>query len=29
VKHFVLDHEQALSGLSRREAMKGVERHLR
>jgi 3-methyladenine DNA glycosylase AlkD len=29
VERFVLDHEQALSGLSRREAMKGVERHLR
>jgi 3-methyladenine DNA glycosylase AlkD len=29
VERFVRDHEQALSGLSRREAMKGVERHLR
>ena len=29
VERFVLDHEQALSGLSRREAMKGVQRHLR
>jgi 3-methyladenine DNA glycosylase AlkD len=29
VERFVLDHEQALSGLSRREAMKGVERHRR
>jgi 3-methyladenine DNA glycosylase AlkD len=29
VERFVTDHEQALSGLSRREAMKGVQRHLR
>jgi len=29
VERFVLDHERALSGLSRREAMKGVQRHLR
>jgi 3-methyladenine DNA glycosylase AlkD len=29
VESFVRDHDQALSGLSRREAMKGVERRLR
>jgi 3-methyladenine DNA glycosylase AlkD len=29
VQRFVLEHEQVLSGLSRREAMKGVSRHLR
>jgi 3-methyladenine DNA glycosylase AlkD len=29
VERFVVEHRQILSGLSRREAMKGVQRHLR